>query len=265
MHSHVSLLRPARRGPSAPPIQIRLTWGARFEVLDPIVLVGAGAPPALLKKEQLPAPASAHPYTSAGIPTPPLASIASLRSQSRLQAVEEEEEEEGSEIGSTVRYESQADKDSHGWLHSVTSSSLVIPLSSPGLPIPGLIKTGEPNRLRGGDNYTAGLSPSSADIAVDSEPPFSPYVLYTYHSHHNSSTRTSPYFLLNLPVRSLTKFTSLPSPSGPPNLPAITVTPIASPGESIDSYHNDGLLDPALLEVRQCRRIQRRGVIRKFS
>ncbi|KAJ3914512.1 hypothetical protein F5877DRAFT_82728 [Lentinula edodes] len=70
MHSHVSLLRPARRGPSAPPIQIRITWGARFEVLDPIVLVGAGAPPALLKKEQLPAPASAHPYTSAGIPTP---------------------------------------------------------------------------------------------------------------------------------------------------------------------------------------------------
>ncbi|KAH7869894.1 uncharacterized protein C8R40DRAFT_1073696 [Lentinula edodes] len=74
-----------------------------------------------------------------------------------------------------------------------------IPLSSPGLSIPGFLKTGEPNRLRGGDNYTAGLSPSSADIAVDSEPPFNPYVLYTYHSHHNSSPRTSPYFLLNPP------------------------------------------------------------------
>ncbi|KAJ3860827.1 hypothetical protein EV359DRAFT_84933 [Lentinula novae-zelandiae] len=117
---------------------------------------------------------------------------------------------------------------------SVTSSSLVIPLSSLGLPIPELIKTGEPNRLREGDNYTAGLSSSSADIAVDFEPPFNPYVLYTYHSHHNFSPRICPYFLLNPPVRSLTNFTSLPSPSGPPNLLAITVTPIASPGWGIN-------------------------------
>ncbi|KAJ3872207.1 hypothetical protein F5051DRAFT_481471 [Lentinula edodes] len=35
---HLSLLRPAWRGPSAPLIQIWLTWGARFGVLDPIVL-----------------------------------------------------------------------------------------------------------------------------------------------------------------------------------------------------------------------------------
>ncbi|KAJ3848075.1 hypothetical protein EV368DRAFT_68569 [Lentinula lateritia] len=128
---------------------------------------------------------------------------------------------------------------------SVTSSSLVILLSSPELPIPELINTGEPDGLRGGDNYIAGPSPSSSDFALDSELP----------SIHTSFIPTTLITILPHVHLRLAGITSLPSPSssspsGPSNCPAITVTPIASPGESVDSYLNDGLFDPALLEVR---------------
>ncbi|KAJ3809305.1 hypothetical protein F5876DRAFT_66581 [Lentinula aff. lateritia] len=124
------------------------------------------------------------------------------------------------------------------------SSSLIFsPLSSPKLFDPG-VNSGEPNKLRGrGSNST----PSSAGIAVDPEP------------SSDFDLPSRPSSLLNPPIRP--KFTGtltdLAFSSGPPVLPPIT--PVASPGESIDSYHPDGLLDPALLESRSSESTERPG------
>ncbi|KAJ3871960.1 hypothetical protein F5051DRAFT_422447 [Lentinula edodes] len=196
----------------------------------------------------------------------------------RLEVVQEEEEEEENEISSTVRHQSKAGEADHEWeqvnaatsdpfadpepelKHRQSSASLppvaISPLSYPKLSNPALIKPKEPNGLREGGNYNAGLSPSSADIAVGSKLIFDPYTLHTHYPDRNPPPHPSPYLLLHPPLRpkltgSLTDFVSSSSlPSGTLNLPAITVTPLASPGESIDSYHPDGLLDPALLEAR---------------
>ncbi|KAJ3891397.1 hypothetical protein GG344DRAFT_65448 [Lentinula edodes] len=195
----------------------------------------------------------------------------------RLEVVQEEEEEEN-EISSTVRHQSKAGEADHEWeqVNAVTSDPFadpepelkhrqssasstpvaISPLSYPKLSNPALIKPKEPNGLREGGNYNAGLSPSSADIAVGSNPVFDPYTLHTHYPDRNPPPHPSPYLLLHPPLRpkltgSLTDFVSSSSlPSGTLNLPAITVTPLASPGESIDSYHPDGLLDPALLEAK---------------
>ncbi|KAJ4495958.1 hypothetical protein C8J55DRAFT_495378 [Lentinula edodes] len=136
------------------------------------------------------------------------------------------------------------------------SSSLIFsPLSSPKLLNPG-VNTGEPNRLRGGGNSTTGLSPS-AGIPVDPAPSFDPYTSHTPITDFDPPSR--PSSLLNPPIRP--KFTGtltdLAFSSGPPVLPPIP--PVASPGESIDSYHPDGLLDPALLESRSSESTERPG------
>ncbi|KAJ3885826.1 hypothetical protein GG344DRAFT_70186 [Lentinula edodes] len=133
------------------------------------------------------------------------------------------------------------------------SSSLIFsPLSSPKLLDPG-VNSGEPNRLRGGGNST----PGSAGIMVDPEPFFDPYTSHTPMTNFDLPSR--PSSLLNPPIRP--KFTGtltdLAFSSGPPVLPPIT--PVASPGESIDSYHPDGLLDPALLESRSSESTERPG------
>lgn len=133
------------------------------------------------------------------------------------------------------------------------SSSLIFsPLSSPKLFHPG-VNSDEPDRLRGGGNST----PASAGIAVDPEPFFDPYTSHTPITDFDLPSR--PSSLLNPPIRP--KFTGtltdLAFLSGPPVLPPIT--PVASPGESIDSYHPDGLLDPALLESRSSESTERPG------
>ncbi|KAJ4490060.1 hypothetical protein J3R30DRAFT_3399495 [Lentinula aciculospora] len=99
------------------------------------------------------------------------------------------------------------------------------------------VNTKVSDRLRGGSNSALGLS--TVDTAATLNPP-SPHIDFDLSS--------CPSSLLNPPVRP--KFTGtltdLAFSSGPPVLPPIM--PVASPGESVESYHPDGLLDPALLE-----------------
>ncbi|KAJ3800957.1 hypothetical protein GGU11DRAFT_771060 [Lentinula aff. detonsa] len=103
-----------------------------------------------------------------------------------------------------------------------------------------------PDRLRGGTNDSImGLSSSPVNDTL----PFNPY------TDLNHSSR--PSSLLNPPIRpkfigTLTDLVlnSSKSFSEPPTLPPIPPVASPSPGESMDSYHPDGLLDPALLESR---------------
>lgn len=100
-----------------------------------------------------------------------------------------------------------------------------------------------PERVRGGNSSTLDI-PSGADATSNS------LVSPSIPCGNFDSSSSNPSSLLNPPLRPTFTgtLTDLVSSSGPPVLQPIA--PFASPGESIDSYHPDGLLDPALLESR---------------
>ncbi|KIK68416.1 hypothetical protein GYMLUDRAFT_717683 [Collybiopsis luxurians FD-317 M1] len=144
-----------------------------------------------------------------------------------------------SETPSTVRYVALSGASSSQLFSSLATPS---PLSSS----PRLgVQSEAPNRLRGGESSTAALIgdiQSTASLASPFESPFDPY------TDSNSSSALGHSSLLNPPRRPkfMGTLTDLIRSSEPPVLPPIE--PVASPGESIDSYHADDLLDPTLLE-----------------
>ncbi|KAF5366145.1 hypothetical protein D9757_010954 [Collybiopsis confluens] len=131
-----------------------------------------------------------------------------------------------------------------GLLRGASSAQLI--LASPSTPFVTPIPPRAPLRLRGGAGSTGRGEPADSSISVspfsssydpyaDLDPPFPP--------SHSS--------LLNPPQRP--KFTEtltdLVRASGFPPIEPVA-NPLGSPGESIDSYHPDDLLDPALVDSR---------------
>ncbi|KAE9405618.1 hypothetical protein BT96DRAFT_988393 [Gymnopus androsaceus JB14] len=113
--------------------------------------------------------------------------------------------------------------------------------------------SGAPNRLRGGNSSTPGFS-SGPDITTTS-------LISPFNPHADIDSSSAPSSLLNPPMRP--KFTGtltdLAFLSEPPMLSPIP--PIASPADSIDSYHPDGLLDPALLEEAGPKRVSTESLV----
>ncbi|KAJ3774681.1 hypothetical protein FB446DRAFT_727855 [Lentinula raphanica] len=113
----------------------------------------------------------------------------------------------------------------------------------------------KPNRLRGGiDDSVASIASANAADA----PLFNPFAGFDPPSRPSSllNPPTRPKFTGTLTDLVLSTSVLSASSAEPPVLPPIPPVALPTPGESIDSYLPDGLLDPALSESRSLRSVE---------
>ncbi|KAJ3833594.1 hypothetical protein F5878DRAFT_645814 [Lentinula raphanica] len=113
----------------------------------------------------------------------------------------------------------------------------------------------KPNRLRGGiDDSVASIHSANAADA----PLFNPFAGFDLPSRPSSllNPPTRPKFTGTLTDLVLSTSVLSASSAEPPVLPPIPPVALPTPGESIDSYLPDGLLDPALSESRSLRSVE---------